>query len=92
MLRLLALDGKGGRGCPGVARLEENLVSMRMERNQFMHSRFTFSYQSFLFKRTAISYAKEVVPAVGGGKRSLSLFFSLRYLLFPHLVLSLTWA
>lgn len=75
-----------------MARPEENLVSMRMERNQFMYSRFTFSYQSFLFKRIAISHEKEVVPAVGGGKRGLSLFFSLRYLLFPHLVLSLTWA
>lgn len=58
MLRLLALDGKGGRG---MARPEENLVSMRMERNQFMYSRFTFSYQSFLFKRIAISHEKEVV-------------------------------
>lgn len=83
MLRLLALVGKGGRGGQGMARPEENVVSMRMERNQFLYSRFTFSYQSFLFKQIAFSYEKEVVPAVGGRKRDLSLFFSLKHLLFP---------
>lgn len=60
MLQLLALVDKGWRGCQGMARPDKDLARMRMERNRFVYYRFTFSYQSFLFKQITISHEKRI--------------------------------
>lgn len=43
-----------------MVRPNEDLAKMRIERNQFVYYRFTFSYQSFLFKQITISYEKRI--------------------------------